>query len=293
MTGHQTGLREWVRQNVQRKISRMSLTTVQGYKRRPEKGGPASTAPWNPSKADGVSSARRLCDSNQPSFPFFLPREKGGRDLGKEAMGGRKQEQKKKKNNLYWGGGGAGDETAALLEGPHHQGVQMRKKNPETRTEHWSCSLAQSCSALAAATGPVTPSQDAGTWNCSEPGLPGGSSLLFAESRTWWGVDKSNDPRKLWINKSIPREDNYFAKHWNTGTIPKPLLGYSKVTVACQDASSCPLHISQLNCNTNICQMPALPQTLQLWEQELERESARHGAFSRGAPRSEEHTLRA
>ena len=102
MMRHQIPLGKWDRQNVQRKFSKMSLTIVQGHKRRPEK-----ACSWNPSKAGSISSTRMLCDSNKPSFPFF-PKRNGRRDLGKGAIGGTKQEQKNicaEAGRRGWGGG--------------------------------------------------------------------------------------------------------------------------------------------------------------------------------------------
>ena len=66
------------------------------------------------------------------------------------------------------------EETPALLEGPHHRGMQMQKKNPEKHSAHWSCSLAQSCSALAASTGPVSHT------------TPGGGYLELFRMRPSW-----------------------------------------------------------------------------------------------------------
>lgn len=69
-----------------------------------------------------------LCDSNQPSFSFSPTREKGGRDLGKEAMGGTKQEQQQQKSVLRWGWGGAEEETQPFWKRLIMGGRKCRKR---------------------------------------------------------------------------------------------------------------------------------------------------------------------
>lgn len=105
-----------------------------------------------------MASVLRGCFVTLTSRPFlFSPQERRvGETLERKPWVVRNRSKKKK--NLYGGGGGGGaeEETPALLEGPHHRGMQMQKKNPEKHSAHWSCSLAQSCSALAASTGPVS-----------------------------------------------------------------------------------------------------------------------------------------
>lgn len=119
----------------------------------------------------------------------------------------------------------------------------QEKRNPEKHTGRFS--LAQSSSALSASTGPVTASYDVRVPRIvCEWGLRGGSSLLSEEIRTWRRVEK---PRSsLTVNRqSIPCEDKYFTKHWDTGTMAFP--GCSEVIMTRRDAPSCSLQINQLN----------------------------------------------